>query len=395
MEHVWDWIEDEDTQKCLQEITKPGARLMWAGTFTKNWTTNLTKMGINEATSLKLARKIRKQIMHNTAEIWRTRCNATHDNKEREEIVLRMREAANDAQKHGVLPNANESVQRACEIHKKIAERKKWIVTTEKRTAKAIKEKTNRQKQNFLEHFRVGSNRSPNETGGAAPKDPPTVKDRRPQKKAKKATNGEDVEERIHRAKTNKKTTTRKATIALESSDSEEETPQMKDKSPRKKAKTPDSDEDEKRTHRATTNKQTSTQKTTRTTESSDSEEEPQKHKATTTKRKRTGENLGTRDAHRTQTLPPKGDAATEEERTGHERQQKRKKESNTTQKKQKKTKKNAKEKKRKQATNDQNQRKLDEFMQPAKKSRHGETTRAQEEAKDKQSRSQDSYDPG
>ena len=70
-------------------------------------------------------------------------------------------------------------------------------------------------------------------------------------------------------------------------------------------------------------------------------------------------------------------------------------KESNTTQKKQKKTKKNAKEKKRKQATNDQNQRKLDEFMQPAKKSRHGETTRAQEEAKDKQSRSQDSYDPG
>ena len=221
-------------------------------------------------TSLKLARKIRKQIMHNTAEIWRTRCNATHDNKEREEIVLRMREVANDAQKHGVLPNANESVQRACEIHKKIAERKKWIATTEKRTAKAIKEKTNRQKQNFLEHFRVGSNRSPNETGGATPKEPSSVKDRRPQKKAKKATNGEDVEEIIHRAKTNKKTTTRKATIALESSDSEEETPQMKDKSPRKKAKTPDSDEDEKRTHRATTNKQTST----RTTESSDSEKE-------------------------------------------------------------------------------------------------------------------------
>ena len=242
-----------------------------------------------------------------------------------------------------------------------------------------------------MEHFRVGSNRSPNETGGAAPKEPSSVKDRRPQKKAKKATNGEDVEERIHRAKTNKKTTTRKATIALESSDSEEETPQMKDKSPRKKAKTPDSDEDETRTHRATTNKQTST----RTTESSDSEEEPQKHKATTTKRKRTGENLGTRDAHRTQTLPPKGDAATEEEGTGRERQQKRKKESNTTQKKQKKTKKNAEDKKRKQATNDQNQRKLDEFMQPAKKSKHGETTRAQEEAKDKQSRSQGSYDPG
>ena len=67
----------------------------------------------------------------------------------------------------------------------------------------------------------------------------------------------------------------------------------------------------------------------------------------------------------------------------------------NRTQKKQKKTKKNAEDKKRKQATNDQNQRKLDEFMQPAKKSRHGETTRAQEEAKDKQSKSQGSYDPG
>ena len=93
--------------------------------------------------------------------------------------------------------------------------------------------------------------------------------------------------------------------------------------------------------------------------------------------------------------LPPKGDAATEEEGTGRERQQKRKKKSNTTQKKQKKTKKNVEDKKRKQATNDQYQRKLDEFMQPAKKSRHGETTRAQEEAKDQQSRSQDSYDPG
>jgi hypothetical protein len=116
-----------------------------------------------------------------------------------------MREAANDAQKHGVLPNANESVQRACEIHKKIAERKKWIVTTEKRTAKAIKEKTNRQKQNFLEHFRVGSNRSPNETGGAAPKEPSSVKDRRPQKKAKKATNEEDVEEEYTEPKPTRK----------------------------------------------------------------------------------------------------------------------------------------------------------------------------------------------
>ena len=32
---------------------EPGARLMWMGTFTKNWTTNLciTKMGINKATA--------------------------------------------------------------------------------------------------------------------------------------------------------------------------------------------------------------------------------------------------------------------------------------------------------------------------------------------------------
>ena len=104
---------------------------MWTGTFTKNWTTNLTKMGINEATALKLARKIRKQIMHNTAAIWRTRCDVTHDNKERDKILLKMRETANDAHKVGVFTNASESVQRAREIHKKLADRKKWIATTE------------------------------------------------------------------------------------------------------------------------------------------------------------------------------------------------------------------------------------------------------------------------
>ena len=87
MSHVWSWVTDENTQECLKDITKPGARLMWAGTFTKNWVANLTKMGINEATALNLARKIRKQIMHNTAEIWRTRCNATHDNKERDAVL--------------------------------------------------------------------------------------------------------------------------------------------------------------------------------------------------------------------------------------------------------------------------------------------------------------------
>ena len=69
MQHVWDWVSDEATRECLKDITKPGARLMWAGTFTKNWTTNMTKMGINEATALKLARKIRKQIMTNTSDI--------------------------------------------------------------------------------------------------------------------------------------------------------------------------------------------------------------------------------------------------------------------------------------------------------------------------------------
>ena len=401
MEHVWDWIGDEDTQKCLQEITKPGARLMWAGTFTKNWTTNLTKMGINEATSLKLARKIRKQIMHNTAEIWRTRCNVTHDNKEREEIIRRMRETANDAQKHGVLPNANESVQRACEIHKKIAERKKWIATTEKRTAKAIKEKTNRQKLSFMKHFSVGNNRSPPETDAATQKDPSAAKEKRPQKRAKKtAREGEEDETRIHRAITNKQTTTRKATLALESSDSDEENPPRNEKSPRKKAKTKTGeDEDGKMTHRDKTDKQTSTLKATKAVESSDSEEEPpQKHKTSTAeapKRKRTAERPGTRDANSTQTLPPKGDAATEGEGTERGRQGKRKKQSNAAQKKQKKKKTEDKEKKRKREPNNQNQRKLDEFMQPATKPRSRETTRAQEEAKKQQSRSQDSYDPG
>ena len=62
--------------------------------------------------------------MHNTAAIWRTRCDVTHDNKERDKILKKMRETANDAHKVGVFTNANESVQRACEIHKKLADRK-------------------------------------------------------------------------------------------------------------------------------------------------------------------------------------------------------------------------------------------------------------------------------
>ena len=152
-------------------------------------------------------------------------------------------------------------------------------------------------------------------------------------------------------------------------------------------------------THRDKTDKQTPTLKATKTVESSDSEEEPpQKHKTSTAeapKRKRTAERPGTRDANSTQTLPPKGDAATEGEGTGRGGQEKRKKQSNAAQKKQKKKKTEDKEKKRKREPNNQNQRKLDEFMQPATKSRSREITRAQEEAKKQQSRSQDSYDPG
>jgi hypothetical protein len=97
-----------------------------------------------------------------------------------------MREAANDAQKHGVLPNANKSVQRACEIHKKRAERKKWTVTTEKRTAKAIKEKTNRQKQNFMKELR--QQLKPNRNRRCT--NPSSMKDKRPQE-SKKAARGE------------------------------------------------------------------------------------------------------------------------------------------------------------------------------------------------------------
>jgi hypothetical protein len=46
--------------------------------------------------------------------------------------------------------------------------------------------------------------------------------------------------------------------------------------------------------------------------------------------------------------------------------------------------------KKAERATQDQNQRNLDELMPPATKSRHRETTRAQEKAKEQQNRSQD-----
>ena len=90
---------------------------MWAGTFTKSWTANMVKMGINEATALKLARKIRRQIMQNTTKIWQTRCNVAHDNKERDKVLEQMRTTADEAQALNVINDANTSVQNACEMH--------------------------------------------------------------------------------------------------------------------------------------------------------------------------------------------------------------------------------------------------------------------------------------
>ena len=215
MEHVWDWVSDYGTKECLKDITKPGARLMWTGTFTKNWTTNLTKMGINEATALKLARKIRKQIMYNTTAIWHTRCNITHDNKERDEIITKMREVANDAKKLGVFEDANKSVQRACEINKKLADKKKWIIATEKRIKNARRDKTNQQKRNFMQHFaKRDENRNidtedRHTTGGKITTEP-----------------DDDEEEEadvVHAPRHTRQTKTAKIAKQLDSSDSEEE----------------------------------------------------------------------------------------------------------------------------------------------------------------------------
>jgi len=169
MEHVWDWITDEGTKTCIKDITKPGARLMWAGTFTKNWTTNMEKMGINEATALKLARKIRKQIMHNTADIWRTRCKATHDTKEREEIMDKMRKTATEAQTLNIVGNANKTVQNACEVHKKLAAKKKWIANLEKRITKKKRERLNAQKHQFRNHFRTNTATHTGQTANPPP----------------------------------------------------------------------------------------------------------------------------------------------------------------------------------------------------------------------------------
>jgi hypothetical protein len=219
MEHVWNWVSDEGTKACLKDITKPGARLMWTGTFTKNWTTNLTKMGINEATALKLARKIRKQIMYNTTAIWHTRCNVTHDNRERDEVLQKMREVANNAQTLGVFADANKSVQRACERHKKLADKKKWISTTDKRNTEARRDKANKQKHKFIKHFAIKDNKKTSTAGEAAPRTTETYIP------AETESHKENEEEEVHRARHASQTTVERTAEALDSTDSDEETP--------------------------------------------------------------------------------------------------------------------------------------------------------------------------
>ena len=127
MEHVWSCVEDETTRKCLQDLTKPGAKLMWMATFTRNWVINLTEMGIGEATALKLARKMRKQIMQNTTDIWRTRNTEKENNKEKTKTITAMEETAEQAEKAGIIENAEKAVKTACEMHKREKNRKRWI----------------------------------------------------------------------------------------------------------------------------------------------------------------------------------------------------------------------------------------------------------------------------
>jgi len=116
----------------------------------------------------------------------------------------------------------------------------------------------------------------------------------------------------------------------------------VNEKRPQKKAKTSVGNK-----HKAKTSKQTTIRKATTTTlETSDSEERtpPQKRKAPTTKapkRQRTG---ASQDAQHTQILPPKGDAATEEEGGGRARQNKRKTKPKTTKEKKKKRTRNVNE---------------------------------------------------
>ena len=48
-----------------------------------------------------------------------------------------------------VIKDANDSVQNACEMHKKLADKKKWVKQLEKRVQKAIRDKCNSQRQQF------------------------------------------------------------------------------------------------------------------------------------------------------------------------------------------------------------------------------------------------------
>ena len=67
--------------------------------------------------------------------------------RERDEVLLKMREVANNAQKLGVFTNANTSVQRACEIHTKLKDKKKWITTIEKKKNPFSSERRRRRKK--------------------------------------------------------------------------------------------------------------------------------------------------------------------------------------------------------------------------------------------------------
>ena len=351
---------------------------MWTGTFTKNWTTNLTKMGINEATALKLARKIRKQIMHNTAAIWRTRCDVTHDNKERDKTLQKMRETASDAQKAGVFTNANESVQRACEIHKKLADRKKWIATTEKRTADATRAKINRQKHKFMKHFAKKENNKntttlvPHITAEENKTDSDSERER------------EEEDEKMRTTKRLKQTRIARTARELDSSDSEEE--------PTSSYGNPD------RT-------QQDTPKTTNTrTESSKKAKQP-RHPQTHIPRKRqkTTNAPEPQTQRETQlTLPPAGGAAAAATAVAVGRaactktsttKRKRAKDATNRGKNAKPKRDNGSSKKRARNTN---QRSIQEYTtEPKKRQHHNHTTQAQEDSPEQQNRSQSSYDTG
>ena len=149
MEHVWQHVTDSRTTECLKDITKPGARMMWSATFTRNWTTNLVEMGINEATALKLARKIRRAIMENTAEIWRTRSAVKHDEKDKEKLKKEMEEIAAKAQELNIIKDAVKSIENALQTHKKEKQKRKWIKDMKKRIKDNKRDKENAQRRYF------------------------------------------------------------------------------------------------------------------------------------------------------------------------------------------------------------------------------------------------------